>query len=171
MNNSQQINYRIIFFILSLSLITYIFNQSTPVFAQNSAKKKIETKEAKMGNKSIEEIEKVLSDQVLAWNKGNLEGFMDGYWQSESLSFYSGKTTTNGWQQTLDRYRLRYQSEGKEMGTLTFKDLEIEMLGTNNAFVRGKWQLELKSENVGGLFTLVLKKFPNGWRVIHDHTS
>lgn len=134
------------------------------VLAQNSSKKKVEAK-------GTQAIEKVLTDQVLAWNKGDLEGFMAGYWQSPELSFYSGKTTTSGWQQTLDRYRLRYQSEGKEMGTLAFKDLEIEMLGQSNAFVRGKWQLELKNETVGGIFTLVLRKFPSGWRVIHDHTS
>lgn len=164
MNNSQRITYRTAIFIVILSLIICNFNQGSFVLAQSNSKKKTEAK-------TQQAIEKVLLSQVEAWNKGSLEGFMAGYWQSESLSFYSGKTTTKGWQQTLDRYRLRYQSEGKEMGTLAFKDLEIEVLGTNSAFVRGKWQLELKSETVGGLFTLVLRKFPDGWRVIHDHTS
>lgn len=164
MNNSQRITYRLIIFTISLSLITLFINPNHLVLAQNSSKKKVEAK-------GTQAIEKVLTDQVLAWNKGDLEGFMAGYWQSPELSFYSGKTTTSGWQQTLDRYRLRYQSEGKEMGTLAFKDLEIEMLGQSNAFVRGKWQLELKNETVGGIFTLVLRKFPSGWRVIHDHTS
>ncbi len=151
-------------FIISLSLITFIFDQSALVLAQGSNKKRVKPS-------PTQAVEKVLTDQVLSWNKGDLEGFMGGYWQSQALSFYSSKSTTKGWQETLDRYRLRYQSEGKEMGTLAFKDLEIEMLGTENAFVRGKWQLELKNETVGGLFTLVLKKFPEGWRVIHDHTS
>lgn len=164
MNNSQRITYRLIIFTISLSLITLFINPNHLVLAQNSSKKKVEAK-------GTQAIEKILTDQVLAWNKGDLEGFMAGYWQSPELSFYSGKTTTSGWQQTLDRYRLRYQSEGKEMGTLAFKDLEIEMLGQSNAFVRGKWQLELKNETVGGIFTLVLRKFPSGWRVIHDHTS
>jgi len=163
-NNSQRITYRLIIFTISLSLITLFINPNHLVLAQNSSKKKVEAK-------GTQAIEKILTDQVLAWNKGDLEGFMAGYWQSPELSFYSGKTTTSGWQQTLDRYRLRYQSEGKEMGTLAFKDLEIEMLGQSNAFVRGKWQLELKNETVGGIFTLVLRKFPSGWRVIHDHTS
>ncbi|KAF0248563.1 MAG: hypothetical protein FD167_2034 [bacterium] len=164
MNNLWRITYRMIVFIISFSLITFVFCQSALVLAQSSNKKKIKASRTQA-------VEKVLADQVLAWNRGDLEGFMRGYWQSQALSFYSGKSTTKGWQETLDRYRLRYQSEGKEMGTLAFKDLEIEMLGTENAFVRGKWQLELKSETVGGLFTLVLKKFPDGWRVIHDHTS
>lgn len=176
MNNSQQIIPRIIFFITLICLITFSFNQN--ILAQDNTKKKVDTKVTKSpkspSNSDIklkEAINKVLMDQVADWNKGSLEGFMAGYWESPDLSFYSGKNTTKGWQQTLDRYRLRYQSEGKEMGNLTFKDLEIELLGKENAFVRGKWQLDLKSETVGGLFTLVLKKFPSGWRVIHDHTS
>jgi beta-aspartyl-peptidase (threonine type) len=161
-NNSLRITYWSIIFTLSLGLITFVFNQTSLVLAQNNIEKKNSPKQA---------IENVLDEQVQAWNKGDLEGFMAGYWQSQELSFYSGKSTTSGWQQTLDRYRLRYQSEGKEMGKLTFKDLEVEMLGSDNAFVRGKWQLELKSETVGGLFTLILRRFPDGWRVIHDHTS
>lgn len=166
MNNYQQIapkiNYKRFFFVICLSLIFFLICQSTYVFAQSELEKPLTPNQA---------IEKVLSDQVKAWNKGDLEGFMAGYWQSPDLSFYSNKSITHGWQQTLDRYRSRYQSEGREMGKLTFKDLEIEILSTDNAFVRGKWQLELKTETVGGLFTLILKKFPDGWRVIHDHTS
>jgi len=165
-NNSQQISrqikYQKKYFLICFSLIILIFCQSTYIFAQNDLEKSLTQKQA---------IEKVLKDQVVAWNKGDLEGFMSGYWQSTDLSFYSNKSITHGWQQTLDRYRSRYQAEGREMGKLTFKDLEIEMLGTDNAFVRGKWQLDLKTETVGGLFTLVFKKFPDGWRVIHDHTS
>ena len=118
-----------------------------------------------------EEIEKVLHQQVAAWNRGDLEGFMAGYWQSSDLSFYSGKSITKGWQPTLDRYRQRYQAEGREMGKLTFSDLKIEMLGSDSAFVRGKWQLEMNKETAGGLFTLIFKRFPDGWHIIHDHTS
>src|SRR5437867_13449882 len=71
-------------------------------------------------------IRKVLDHQVIAWNKGDLRGFMDGYWQSPDLSFYSGKNKTKGWQATLDRYRKKYQGEGKEMGKLTFSELDVE---------------------------------------------
>ncbi len=163
MNNWLRINCRYIFLIIFVSLICVSHNPSNLVFAQNNVS--VESV------KPTQAIEKVLSDQVKAWNKGDLEGFMAGYWKSPDLSFYSGKTITHGWQPTLDRYRKRYQSEGKEMGTLAFNDLEIEMLGQDTAFVRGKWQLQLKDESVGGVFTLILKKLPEGWRIIHDHTS
>jgi ketosteroid isomerase-like protein len=113
----------------------------------------------------------VMEAQVAAWNRGDLEGYMAGYWQSPELSFYSGKSVTRGWQPTLDRYRSRYQSAGSEMGKLTFSDLEIELLGPDSAYVRGKWGLQLSKENIGGLYTLVFKKLPSGWRIVHDHTS
>jgi len=116
-------------------------------------------------------IQKVLDDQVAAWNKGDLEGFMAGYWKSDDLTFFSGKDITKGWKATLERYRKRYQSEGKEMGKLAFRDLQIEVLGPDSAFVRGRWQLEMKKEKLGGLFTLIFKKLPEGWRIVHDHTS
>ena len=116
-------------------------------------------------------IRAVLDAQVVAWNKGDLEGFMAGYWKSPDLTFYSGKTKMRGWQATLERYRKRYQADGREMGKLAFSELEIEPLTDNYAVVRGRWQLTLKGENPGGLFTLVFKKLPEGWRIIHDHTS
>lgn len=120
---------------------------------------------------SMKAIQKVLDAQVTAWNKGDLEGFMAGYWKSPDLSFFSGKDRTRGWRPTLERYQKRYQGEGKEMGKLTFSAIEIEVLGTDIAWVRGRWKLEMRGETPGGLFTLILKKFPEGWRVVHDHTS
>lgn len=164
MNNWMQINYRYIFSVLFFSLIFLNFSLTPQnIFAQNNT--------SSQEIKPAQAIEKVLSDQVIAWNKGDLEGFMAGYWRSPELSFYSGKSITHGWQPTLDRYHNRYQAEGREMGKLAFNDLQVEMLGQDTAFVRGKWQLELKQETVGGLFTLIFKKFPEGWRIIHDHTS
>lgn len=121
--------------------------------------------------KAAQEIRQVLEKQVTAWNRGDLEGFMAGYWNSAALSFYSGGTKTFGWQQTIDRYRNRYQSEGREMGKLDFTDLEIELLSPTNAFVRGHWQLKMKNGEPGGLFTLIFRKQANGWKIIHDHTS
>jgi ketosteroid isomerase-like protein len=116
-------------------------------------------------------IQKVLDDQVVAWNKGDLEGFMQGYWQSPALSFFSGGNKTAGWQATLERYRKKYQGEGKEMGKLAFRDLSVELLGADHALVKGRWQLTLKNETVGGLFTLICRKLKDGWRIVHDHTS
>jgi beta-aspartyl-peptidase (threonine type) len=117
-------------------------------------------------------IEKVLADQEQAWNKGDLEGYMKGYWKSDRLTFFSGGSTTTGWQATLDRYRKRYQGEGKEMGKLTFSDLVSDLVAPDAALVRGRFHLKMKSgEESKGLFTLLMKKFPEGWRIVHDHTS
>jgi len=116
-------------------------------------------------------IRQVLDDQAAAWNRGDLDGFMAGYWNSPELSFYSGKDKKRGWQETFDRYRARYQGEGKEMGSLTFSELDIQMLGPDTALVRGRWKVDMSKEAFEGLFTLVVKRFPTGWRIVHDHTS
>ena len=113
----------------------------------------------------------VLDNQVAAWNRHDLEGFMAGYRNSEKLSFYSGGTKTSGWQTTLERYRNRYQSQGREMGHLEFSELEVETLGPDTAFVRGHWNLKMSNGDQGGLFTLIFRKFGDGWKIIHDHTS
>jgi beta-aspartyl-peptidase (threonine type) len=116
-------------------------------------------------------IRELLETQVKAWNKGDLKGFMDGYWNSPELTFYSGRDIRQGWQETFDRYRDRYQKGGAEMGHLTFSDLSIEPLADKTMFVRGRWKLELKKGNLDGLFTLIVKEKPEGWRIVHDHTS
>ena len=116
-------------------------------------------------------IKQVLNDQVAAWNKGDLEGFMQGYWKSPELTFFSGGNKTQGWQATMERYVKRYRSEGKEMGQLTFSDIQVEMLGPDSAVVRGRFQLVISKDKPTGLFTLVFKRLPEGWRIVHDHTS
>ena len=116
-------------------------------------------------------VQHVLDAQVVAWNKGDIPGFMEGYWQSPELSFYSGNNKTKGWKATLERYQKKYQGEGKEMGKLTFTEIEIQLLSDDHALVKGRWRLDLKKESVGGLFTLIMKKMTPGWRIIHDHTS
>jgi uncharacterized protein (TIGR02246 family) len=117
------------------------------------------------------DIKKVMADQVTAWNKGDLPGFMAGYWNSKDLTFVSGKDVTRGWQETLDRYKKRYQGEGKEMGKLAFADVEVRELAPGVALVTGKWELTLAKETVGGRYSLVFKKLADGWRIVHDHTS
>jgi ketosteroid isomerase-like protein len=117
-------------------------------------------------------VEQVLARQVEAWNRHDLESFMAGYWNSPELTFFSAGTKTSGWQSTLERYRKRYLAEGREMGTLQFSDLQVESLGADSAFVRGAWQLSsADGKNPHGLFTLIFRKFPDGWKIIHDHTS
>lgn len=117
------------------------------------------------------DIRRVLDNQVKAWNRGDLKGFMVGYWKSPELTFSSGKEQTKGWQQTLDRYRKRYQGKGREMGTLRFTDLAVTPLGPDSAYVRGRWQLVRSKDKPTGLFTLIFRRFPEGWRIVHDHTS
>ncbi|HVS38114.1 MAG TPA: nuclear transport factor 2 family protein [Gemmataceae bacterium] len=116
-------------------------------------------------------IRQVLDDQVAAWNRGDLEAFMAGYWSSPDLTYFSGSDRSSGWQATLDRYRKRYKSEGKEMGRLTFSDVSVDVLCSDAALVRGAWRLALSKETPGGLFTLIFRRLPEGWRIIHDHTS
>ncbi|HEY7404652.1 MAG TPA: nuclear transport factor 2 family protein [Candidatus Angelobacter sp.] len=119
-----------------------------------------------------EGIKHLLVSQVEAWNHGNLENFMKGYWQSPDLTFFSGATVTKGWEPTLLRYRQRYQSGGREMGKLEFQDLNIDLLSRRSAVVTGKWQLTMSDgKQPHGLFTLIFKRMQNGWRIVHDHTS
>ena len=117
-------------------------------------------------------VEQVLRTQQDAWNHHDLDAFMAGYWNSADLTFFSGAKQTSGWQATLDRYKATYASPGHEMGTLEFSALRIEMLGPESAFVRGAWHLTMTDgKTPHGLFTLVFRKFPDGWKIIHDHTS
>ncbi|HEY6765647.1 MAG TPA: nuclear transport factor 2 family protein [Candidatus Sulfotelmatobacter sp.] len=121
---------------------------------------------------SSTDIEHVLRTQQEAWNHHDLESFMAGYWNSPQLTFFSGATRREGWQATLDRYRVAYASPGHEMGKLEFSGLRIEMLGPDAAFVRGEWHLTMPDgKTPHGLFTLVFRRFPEGWKIIHDHTS
>lgn len=116
-------------------------------------------------------IRKVLHDQVTAWNKGDLAGFMAGYWNSKDLTFYAGKDKHLGWDKALARYQKRYQGEGKEMGKLAFSELEVQLLNPEFAVVKGRWNVEMKKETLNGLFTLILRNTDKGWRIVHDHTS
>ncbi len=117
-------------------------------------------------------IEHVLRTQQDAWNHHDLDAFMAGYWNSPDLTFFSGAKETSGWQATLARYRSKYNSPGHEMGTLEFSALRIELMGPEAAFVRGAWHLTMPDgKTPHGLFTLVFRRFPEGWKIVHDHTS
>lgn len=133
---------------------------SVTVFPQSAAQKK----------RSEAAIRAVLTRQATAWNAGDIEGFMRGYWNSPNLVFVSGDNITRGWQSTLERYKRTYDSREK-MGTLTFSGLEIDILSATAATVLGSWSLERANDNPHGKFTLILRKFKSGWRVVHDHTS
>ena len=116
------------------------------------------------------EITAVLTAQQEAWNRGDIDAFMNGYWRSEETVFVSGDEVTRGWQKVLDRYKNKYSDRAK-MGTLTFSNLEIAPLGNDAAVALGAWKLKRANDEPRGRFTLVFRRFPEGWRIVHDHTS
>jgi len=116
------------------------------------------------------EIESVLHAQQDAWNRGDIEAFMNGYWKSDETVFVSGDEVTRGWQKVLDRYKNKYSDRAK-MGTLTFSDLEIKAMSDDSAVALGSWKLERANDEPHGRFTLIFRRFPDGWKIVHDHTS
>lgn len=117
-------------------------------------------------------IRQVLEEQAAAWNRGDLDAFMEGYWRSDELIFTSGGNVQRGWRTTLDRYRESYGTSPETMGRLTFSDLEIHPLGDDAAWALGRWALAYDDGSApGGVFTLVLRRIDAQWRIVHDHTS
>jgi len=117
-------------------------------------------------------IRNVIDEQQAAWNRHDLEAFMAGYWNSPELTFFSGAHESRGWQAALDRYKKNYQGAGHEMGKLEFAGLRIETLGPDAAFVRGEFHLTMSDgKTPHGLFTLIFRKFPDGWKIVHDHSA
>lgn len=115
-------------------------------------------------------IRAVLDEQVNAWNRGDIDSFMNGYVRSSETEFVSGNTVTRGWQTVRDRYTKKYDSREK-MGLLAFSEIKIKPLSAEAALVTGRWELTRKEDKPQGRFTLVFRKLPEGWRIIHDHTS
>jgi len=119
---------------------------------------------------SATEIRGVMAAQVAAWNRGDIDGFMDGYARSEATEFVSGDKLTRGWRIVRDRYRKKYDTREK-MGRLTFSDIKITPLSANFAIVLGRWRLVRHGDKPHGIFTLLFRRTPAGWRIVHDHTS
>ena len=115
-------------------------------------------------------IRTVLATQVAEWNRGNIDAFMEGYWNSPDTEFVGANGILRGWQTVLERYRKQYPDRAA-MGHLTFSDLDVNLLAPDAALVVGRWQLKRENDSPGGVFTLVFRKFPEGWRIINDHTS
>lgn len=143
----------------TFAIIVAFFAFSSAILAQSERQKS-----------AIEDsIRSVMNDQAVAWNRGDVEDFMKGYWNSEKLVFVSNEVT-RGWQPTLDRYKKTYGTREK-MGTLTFSNLEITVLSNDAAVVLGSWALARSNDNPNGKFTLIFRKFKDVWRIVHDHTS
>ena len=119
---------------------------------------------------ALAQIRSVLQAQQDAWNRGDIDGFMNGYARSALTVLISEDTIRRGWQTVGDRYREKYSSRAK-MGTLAFSDLEIALLSPDSAVVSGRWRLKRANDEPHGRFTLILKRLPEGWRIVHDHTS
>ena len=116
------------------------------------------------------QIRMLLQAQADAWNRGDIDAFMEGYWKSDETAFIGANGITRGWLAVLDRYKKTYSGR-KAMGRLTFSGLEVHVLCPDAALVIGQFRLERESDKPAGIFTLDFRKFPEGWRIIVDHTT
>jgi len=113
----------------------------------------------------------VIDAQRDAWNRGDLAAYMDGYARLDNLVFTSGGHVRRGWQEAFDHYAARYARDPAAMGKLVFAIDSIDPVGADGAVVLGRWVLTGTEHAGRGVFTLVLERRPEGWRIIHDHTS
>ena len=119
---------------------------------------------------NIAAVRAVIEAQAAAWNRGDVEGYMDGYAREDATTFVSGDTVTRGWRTVLERYKARYDTRAK-MGTLSFTELEVRPLSEFYMMAVGRWQLARESDAPRGRFTLIFRRTTAGWRIVHDHTS
>ena len=117
-----------------------------------------------------QDVRSVLEKQVAEWNAGNLAGFMETYARNDSTRFASGGDVLFGWRTVFDRYRRKY-GDKETMGTLRMSDIDVQALGPDSALAFGRWHLKRQGGDSSGLYTLVLRKTREGWRIVHDHTS
>ena len=142
--------------ILPLILIVALFHLAAPpAFA---------------ASREVVEIKAVLQAQAEAWNRGDIDAYMAGYAQDSRTEFVGGDTLTRGWQTVRDRYKKKYSSREK-MGRLTFSEVEVQMIAPDAALVTGRWKLTRKKDQPHGRYTLLVRKRPEGWRIVHDHSS
>lgn len=121
-------------------------------------------------DKDEQAIRKILSDQTTDWNAGNIEEFMKGYWNNDSLMFIGKSGVTYGYQNTLMNYKKNY-SNSDEMGTLSFDLIKVQRLSRDYYFVVGKWHLKRKVGDVGGHYDLIFRKINGSWVIVSDHSS
>jgi ketosteroid isomerase-like protein len=119
---------------------------------------------------AMAQIHGVLAAQTDAWNRADIDAFMNGYWKSESTLFVGARGILRGWQAVLERYRRSYPDR-QAMGHLTFSDLEVHLECADAALVVGEFHLRREHDNPSGVFTLDFRKFPEGWRIVADHTT
>ena len=115
-------------------------------------------------------INTVLEAQQTAWNRSDVDAFLVGYWHSAELTFFGSSGVSRGWDGVLARYKKSYPDRAA-MGQLDFSELEFRFLGPDAALVLGRWHLKREKDDIGGVFSLVWQRFPEGWKIVHDHTS
>jgi uncharacterized protein (TIGR02246 family) len=116
-------------------------------------------------------IQSVLDQQVAAWNRGDIKGFMDGYWNSAELTYVGNTKVTRGWQTLLDRFEELSKTSSGQIGTLELPETQITVLSKESALVWGTYRVLQPGQDRKGLYTLVLRRFRDGWRTIYDRTS
>ena len=126
--------------------------------------------EPEQASNSVAEIQSVLIAQQDAWNRGDIDAFMNGYARSASTMFVSEDELKRGWETVRARYQIKYSDRAK-MGILSFSEIEVTMLSPDAAVVLGRWKLKRENDEPHGRFTLIFKRLPEGWRIVHDHTS
>ena len=115
-------------------------------------------------------ITKILDEQQSTWNSGDVISFMKGYWNSPEVTFAGSGGIARGWESVLARYKREYPDQAA-MGQVNFSNVEVRFLGPDAALVLGQWHLRRSSGDIGGVFSLVFQRLPEGWRIVHDHTS
>ncbi len=117
-----------------------------------------------------EAIGAVLRAQQSAWNRADIDAFLEGYWHSPELTFSGSSGVARGWSGVMARYKKNYPDRAA-MGQLTFSELEFRFLWPDAALVLGRWHLKREKDDIAGVFSLVWQRFPEGWKIVHDHTS
>ncbi|MBK0402836.1 nuclear transport factor 2 family protein [Adhaeribacter sp. BT258] len=134
------------------------------VFLSGCISSKFQAESAKLGTQAV------LDQQVAAWNRGDMNGYMQGYWKSDSLQFIGRKGVNYGWEKTLQNYQRSYPN-AEAMGQLALTVLHVEDINPTTAYVTGKWHLTRSMGNLEGYFTLLLRKIDNEWKIVSDHSS
>ncbi len=120
--------------------------------------------------KAKKEVRTILDESENGWNKGNIEKYMECYHKSDKMRFAGNGSFNFGWENTLKRYKERYPDKSA-MGKLTFSNVDITILSEDSAYVFGRWTLHYPETARSGLYTLIMRKFKEGWRIVHDHSS
>ena len=151
--------------------ITYILATTSILFTTHVFAKKPRPKNGKapIANERVN-IQKLLQAQQKSWNEGKIEAYMQGYWNNDSLTFVGKRGVTRGWKNTLANYKKSYPDKNA-MGKLEMQILNIKLVGKDLAFVVGRWDLKRNVGDVGGHFTLLMRKLKGKWFIVADHSS